>query len=183
MTDLIPMMPGYEDYKDSGVEWIGAIPAHWGKVKFKYSMTIKARLGWRGLKAHEYVENSKYGFLSTPNIKYKEINYGRAYFITKERYYESPEIMLKTGDILLVKDGSTLGISNIIKGLPFNCTVNSSIAVLRIFNICLISPIYLELFIKSEVIQRLIAVMRDGYGSSSLVSIRYKKLYTSDSTD
>jgi type I restriction enzyme S subunit len=29
MSDLMPVMPRYEVYKDSGVEWIGEIPAHW----------------------------------------------------------------------------------------------------------------------------------------------------------
>ena len=26
----------YERYKDSGVEWIGEIPEHWGVIKLKY---------------------------------------------------------------------------------------------------------------------------------------------------
>ncbi len=29
MTDLLPVMPRYETYKDSGVAWIGEIPEHW----------------------------------------------------------------------------------------------------------------------------------------------------------
>jgi type I restriction enzyme S subunit len=29
MTDIKTLMPGYEAYKDSGVEWIGEIPEHW----------------------------------------------------------------------------------------------------------------------------------------------------------
>jgi type I restriction enzyme S subunit len=33
-------MRRYDSYKDSGVEWIGEIPSHWGKSKFKY-LTIK----------------------------------------------------------------------------------------------------------------------------------------------
>ena len=28
-------MRQYESYKDSGVEWIGKIPSHWGKCRFK----------------------------------------------------------------------------------------------------------------------------------------------------
>jgi type I restriction enzyme S subunit len=150
--------------RDSGVEWIGKIPGHWGLIKFKYSMSIKARLGWKGLKADEYVDHSNYGFLSTPNIKTKDINYQEAYFITKERYDESPEIMLQSGDVLLVKDGSTLGISNMVRDMPFKCTVNSSIAVLRIFDIDITSPEYFELFLKSETMQRLISTMKDGMG-------------------
>lgn len=29
MSDLLPMMPRYEAYKDSGVAWIGEIPVGW----------------------------------------------------------------------------------------------------------------------------------------------------------
>ncbi|ENV70146.1 restriction endonuclease subunit S [Acinetobacter towneri] len=139
--------------KDSGVEWIGQIPEHWNTKKFKYAMSIKARLGWKGLKADEYVDNSEYGFLSTPNIKHQNIKYDECYFITQRRYEESPEIMLQDGDILLVKDGSTLGISNIVKNLPFKCTVNSSIAVLRKFQKEQYLPGFLNYYLKTSSIQ------------------------------
>lgn len=32
MTDFIPMMPGYEEYKNSGVAWIGEMPRHWHQL-------------------------------------------------------------------------------------------------------------------------------------------------------
>lgn len=150
--------------KDSGVEWIGEIPEHWNTKKFKYAMSIKARLGWKGLKADEYVDNSEYGFLSTPNIKHQNIKYDECYFITQRRYEESPEIMLEDGDILLVKDGSTLGISNIVKNLPFKCTVNSSIAVLRKFQKEQYLPSFLNYYLKTSSIQNHIKLVKDGMG-------------------
>lgn len=150
--------------KDSGVEWIGQIPEHWNTKKFKYAMSIKARLGWKGLKADEYVDNSEYGFLSTPNIKHQNIKYDECYFITQRRYEESPEIMLQNGDILLVKDGSTLGISNIVKNLPFKCTVNSSIAVLRKFQKEQYLPGFLNYYLKTSSIQNHIKLVKDGMG-------------------
>ncbi len=30
-------MKRYDSYKDSGVEWIGEIPSHWGTTKIKYT--------------------------------------------------------------------------------------------------------------------------------------------------
>ncbi|MGJ1229114.1 restriction endonuclease subunit S, partial [Sphingobacterium siyangense] len=115
-------------------------------------------------KADEYLDKSDFGFLSTPNIKNDEIAFDKAYYITKYRYDESPEIMLEQMDVLLVKDGSTLGISNIVKYLPFKCTVNSSIAVLRIFNRKIINPYFLNYVLKSEYIQRIISNMKGGMG-------------------
>ncbi|WP_289022825.1 restriction endonuclease subunit S [Desulfobacter postgatei] len=40
MTDLLPVMPRYEGYKDSGVEWIGEIPKDWNIEKIKYLFKI-----------------------------------------------------------------------------------------------------------------------------------------------
>lgn len=152
------------EMKDSGVEGLGKIPTDWKLMKFKYIIRIKARLGWKGLKASEYVDKSNYGFLSTPNIKRPKIDFSKAYFITERRYFESPEIMLEKDDVLLVKDGSTLGIVNIVKELPFQCTVNSSIAVLRIINKEALNADYLHLFLKSEYMQKVIALKKGGMG-------------------
>ena len=30
---------GYMEMKDSGIEWVGMIPAHWGICKIKYTVT------------------------------------------------------------------------------------------------------------------------------------------------
>ena len=148
--------------KDSGIEWLGEIPAYWELSQFSRHIRTKARLGWKGLRADEYV-NFGYGFLSTPNIKDKEIDFENINYITDERYTESPEIMLQKDDILLAKDGSTLGIVNIVKDLPFPCTVNSSIAVLRVISDRLI-PDFLKIFIESHYLQNIIQRIKGGMG-------------------
>ena len=150
----------YSKYKDSGVEWLGDIPEHWELDRIKNIGTVKARVGWKALKASEYVK-SGYFFLSTPNIKKVDIDYKNVNYITKERYYESPEIMLKDGDILLVKDGSTLGIVNIITNLKAQGTVNSSIGVLRLKNQF---NKYFYYFLKSNYLQNIIALKKEGMG-------------------
>ncbi len=33
--------PAYPDYKDSGVEWLGEVPAHWGISKLKHLARIR----------------------------------------------------------------------------------------------------------------------------------------------
>ena len=116
--------------KDPGVEWLGPVPEGWSISKLGFHASVKARLGWKGLKADEYVDEG-FIFLSTPNIKNRHIDFDAVNYITKERYLESPEIMLEVGDVLIAKDGSTLGTTNIVRDLPAPATVNSSIAVLR----------------------------------------------------
>src|ERR1022692_2653538 len=50
------------------------LPDGWSRSKLGFLATVKARLGWKGLKADEYVDEG-YIFLSTPNIKEHEIDF------------------------------------------------------------------------------------------------------------
>jgi type I restriction enzyme S subunit len=161
--------------KDSGVEWLGEIPEHWEKSQLGYLAKVKARLGWKGLTAQEYV-NDGYIFLATPNIKNEDyIDFQNVNYITSERYFESPEIMLEKNDILLVKDGSTLGIVNIVRELPSPSTVNSSIAVVRITK-----KLYSEFLFRwltGLYIQSLIQLMKGGQGVPHLFQADIKKFF------
>jgi type I restriction enzyme S subunit len=122
-------LPPYPKYKASGVEWLGQVPAHWQASKLGFVSWVRARLGWKGLTADEYVDDGV-AFLATPNIKGSLIDFKNVNFITQARYEESPEIKLRAGDVLLVKDGATLGIVNMVTSLPRPATVNGSIAVI-----------------------------------------------------
>lgn len=133
---------------------------------------MKGRLGWKGLTADEYVDEG-YGFLSTPDIKAKEIEWEHINHITAERYFESPEIMLERGDVLLTKDGSTLGIVNVVRELPEPSTVNSSIAVLRPSG--RVSGVYLRYFLSAHPIQSHIERMKDGMGVPHLFQADIRK--------
>lgn len=155
-------MNPYPAYKDSGIAWLGEIPSHWEVNRFRRVILTKARLGWKGLKASEYVPKG-YGFLSTPNIKGVHLDFDNINFITEQRFLESPEIMLQESDILLAKDGSTLGIVNVVRDLPFPSTVNSSIAVLRPLNGDL-NSVYVMYFLSSHFMQTLIDLKKDGMG-------------------
>jgi type I restriction enzyme S subunit len=158
--------------RDAGVEWLGEVPEHWNKSYLGFECSVKARLGWKGLKAEEYVE-SGYIFLATPNIKELEIDFENVNYITMERYEESPEIMLEIGDVLVTKDGSTTGTTNVVKCLPFQATVNSSIAVLR--TIGRINSLYLYFFFVSTYTQNVIKCMQGGMGVPHLFQADLKK--------
>ncbi|WP_262966887.1 restriction endonuclease subunit S [Methylobacter psychrophilus] len=158
--------------RDSGVEWLGEVPEHWSKSYLGFECSVKARLGWKGLKAEEYVENG-FIFLATPNIKELEIDFENVNYITKKRYEESPEIMLEIGDVLVTKDGSTTGTTNVVKCLPSPSTVNSSIAVLR--TIGRINSLYLYFFFVSTYTQNVIKCMQGGMGVPHLFQADLRK--------
>jgi type I restriction enzyme S subunit len=160
--------------KDSGIEWLGELPEEWEIMPLKHLASLKGRLGWKGLKADEYIDNG-FGFLSTPDIKNEFIDFKSINFITEERYLESPEIMLKNGDVLLVKDGSTLGIVNYIRELPFPTTVNSSIGIIRVLDRNILNPEYLFWQLKSDYMQTVISRLKSGQGVPHLFQKYIKK--------
>jgi len=143
------------------IEWVSLLPPSWTAKRLGFIATVKARLGWKGLKAEEYVDEG-YIFLSTPNLKGDEIDFENVNYITKERYEESPEIMLREGDVLMVKDGATLGIVALVKSLPAPATVNGSTAVIRTTQEC--DSRFLCYWLRSQGVQQLIEKMKGGMG-------------------
>lgn len=118
------------EMKDSGIDGAEMIPSHWKTTRLCYECYIRARLGWRGLKADEYVDDG-YAFISAFNIQNGKLVWAPLNYITKERFDESPEIKLHKGDVLIVKDGAGVGKCARVDDLPIGGTApNSSIAVI-----------------------------------------------------
>jgi len=140
---------------------LGWIPKQWEAVRLGDHTTVKARLGWKGLKSEEYVDDG-YIFLATPNLKANQIDFENVNYISKWRYDESPEIQLRVGDVLIVKDGSTLGISNYVRYLPRPTTVNGSIAVVRTEPTLFHEFLYH--FVNGHAFQKLITLKKAGLG-------------------
>lgn len=133
----------------------------WPEVRLGDHARVKARLGWKGLKAEEYVLDGPI-FLAAPNLRGGRIDFDRVDHLPQWRYDESPEIQLAVGDVLLVKDGSTLGMSGIVNALPAPTTVNGSIAVIR--PDASLASGYLFYSINGQRFQRLIWLRRAGLG-------------------
>jgi type I restriction enzyme S subunit len=74
--------------------------------------------------------------------------------------------------VLLAKDGSTLGIANVVRDLPAPATVNGSIAVIRPFGM---ESRYLMYVLRGSAIQEWIAQVKDGMGVPHLFQADIKK--------
>lgn len=164
---------GEREMKDSGVEWVSYIPVDWNTIKLKYCTYIRARLGWRALKADEYVE-SGFPFLSAFNIVNNALHFTNLNYINQFRYDESPEIRLKVGDVLLVKDGAGIGKCAIVENMPIPSTVNGSIAVIS--STSFITPKYLYYYFLSEMFQQHIDLLKDGMGVPHLFQSGLKEI-------
>lgn len=150
------------EMKDSSVEWVGIIPASWISSRLGYETYIRARLGWKGLKADEYVDEG-YAFISAFNIQNNKLVWTPLNYITKERYDESPEIKLHIGDVIIVKDGAGIGKCARIDSLPMGETApNSSIGVIT--PLAKLNYRYLAYYLQSAIFNNLILKLLNGMG-------------------
>jgi type I restriction enzyme S subunit len=159
--------------KDSGIPWVGNIPDNWSVKRLQSIAYVRARLGWRGLTADEYVD-SGYAFLSAFNIIDDILDLSELNYIDKFRYDESPEIKLSEGDILIVKDGAGLGKCARIDELPFEATTNSSLAVISANE--QVNYRYLYYFLVSDSFKEFIEIVKNGMGVPHLVQSELRKL-------
>ena len=158
--------------KDSGVEWIGEVPENWEVKILSKIIWLRARLGWKGLKAEEYVEFG-YPFLSAFNIINNQLNWSGLYYINKQRYDESPEIKLSVGDVLIVKDGAGIGKTARVDSLPYGkSTVNSSLGVITPSEI--LDYQYLYYFLLSNPFQNMVGFLKNGMGVPHLTQENIK---------
>ena len=118
------------EMKDSGVEWIGEIPREWEFIPLKHICYMKGRIGWKGLKQDEFLDDGDYYLITGHDIKNDRVDWNKCYHISKERYDESPEIMLEEQDLLFTKDG-TIGKTLLIENLPKPTSLNSHLLVIR----------------------------------------------------
>jgi len=126
-------MKKYDNYKDSGIEWIGEIPEHWKVKKIKHRCYVKGRVGWNGLKSSEFLTEG-YAYLVTgTDFKDDTIDWVNCYHIDEDRYNEDPFIQLKKEDLLITKDG-TIGKLAVVNNLNKPACLNSGIFVVRSLN-------------------------------------------------
>lgn len=90
---------------------------------------IKARIGWRGLSSSEYMEEGPF-LIAGQHIKSGQIAWDKCDHISEQRYQESHEIILRSGDVILTKDG-TIGRVARVDELPGDATINGTMMLVR----------------------------------------------------
>ena len=121
----------YEKYKDSGIAWIGNIPEHWKIIDLKYLSDIRGRIGFRGYTVSDLVSEGEGAFvIGGKHINQCVLNMKYPDYISWDKYYESPEIMVSKGDIVMAQRG-TLGKVAIIEYDINEATINPSLVLIK----------------------------------------------------
>lgn len=133
--------------KDSGIEWIGEVPEHWEICKIKHIGKIHGRVGYRGYTTADLVQEGEGALtIGGKHISKCTLDLSDAEYISWSKYYESPEIMVTKGDILIAQRGS-LGKSALIKEDIGEATINPSLVLL---NSIKFNPTFLHYILLSD---------------------------------
>lgn len=117
------------EMKNSGIEWIGSIPAHWKTLRLKYASTLKGRIGWQGLRTDEYLDEGPFLITGT-DFDNGMINWNSCVHISEGRFNQDINIQIKEDDLLVTKDG-TIGKVAIALNCPEKVSLNSGVFIVR----------------------------------------------------
>lgn len=133
----------------------------YNNVKLGDYLYIKGRIGWKGLKKEEYLPYSNYRIINGESLTTDGIDWSKAGYISRERYEESPEIMLENDDILISKDG-TIGKIGFVESLEGCATVASGIFVIRNQRPTEINTRFIYHFLSSKAFRDFITMRTEG---------------------
>ncbi len=105
----------------------------WKEHKLCNIASIVGRIGFRGYTTNDIVAKGKGAIaLSPTNIENNRLTYDKDNtYISFYKYEESPEIMIKQGDVVFVKTGSTVGKVAYVDKLICKTTLNPQVVVLK----------------------------------------------------
>jgi len=102
------------------------------QYKIEDCFTLRARIGWQGLRAEEFTDYGPYLVTGT-DFKNGKIDWDTCYHVEEHRYKQDRGIQLREHDLLITKDG-TIGKTAVVHDCPEKTTLNSGVFVVRAIN-------------------------------------------------
>lgn len=102
----------------------------WIPVTFNQVIIPKARIGWQGLKKHEYLRSGYSYLIGGTDFSNGTVSMDNISYVTQERYDMDANIQVSENDVLVTKDG-TIGKVAIVPELNKPATLNSGVFVFR----------------------------------------------------
>lgn len=92
--------------KDSGVEWIGEIPAHWDVEPIKYRVTFHNGDRGENYPSKSELQSEGIPFINAGHLEGDGLNMDNMDYISEEKYRIMGGVKLRSGDILYCLRGS-----------------------------------------------------------------------------
>lgn len=118
--------------KDSGIEWIRDVPHFYDISKVKYIADIHGRIGYRGYTKDDLVDKGQGALtLGGKHINDRnQLDLSDPTYISWDKYYESPEIMIEYNNLVVVQRGSIGKVAIIDKNIG-EATINPSLILVN----------------------------------------------------
>ncbi len=163
LTELIEKKKGIRDgaLEDlvSGKTRLKGFSGEWEQVLFDQVIVPKARIGWQGLKKHEYLRFGYSYLICGTDFCDGAVSLDNISYVTKERYDMDSNIQVRGNDVLVTKDG-TIGKVALLQDLDKPATLNSGVFVFRTNNRLL--PTFLYRVLSSSVFRKFIDTLSAG---------------------
>lgn len=131
----------------------------WTTVSFNQTITPKARIGWQGLKKHEYLRSGYSYLIGGTDFSHGTVSLDNIWYVSKDRYDMDANIQVSENDVLVTKDG-TIGKVALVPELGKPATLNSGVFVFRTNNRLL--PTFLFRVLSSSVFREFIDTLSAG---------------------
>lgn len=160
--------------KDSGVEWLGDIPAHWESPSLRYLGTkFGSGLTPRGGATTYQTEGVV--FLRSQNIHFNGIRLTDVAYISEQTNNDMKNSSVQSDDVLINITGASIGrVTTVPTGFP-KANVNQHVAIIRP-RLNQVTPRFLALFLQSSPAQKEILQLSTGAAREGLAMDELKSL-------
>lgn len=120
----------YPEYKDSGVNWLGAVPAHWGVKRLKYQVS-KIGSGKTPRGGAEVYVSEGIMLIRSQNVYDNGLRLDDVVFIDEDADAEMFSTRVSGGDVLLNITGASIGRAAIVPDSIPPSNVNQHVCIIR----------------------------------------------------
>ena len=103
---------------------------NWKQEKLSSTMEVRGRVGWKGYKKEDLRNSGPLVLGATHLSDDGRIDLSEPVFLSEEKYFESPEIMVKQNDLIFAQRGS-LGKVGLVETEYKAATINPCVLILR----------------------------------------------------
>jgi type I restriction enzyme S subunit len=159
-------MKRYPSYKNSGIEWMGEVPANWDVVRLKH-ITNKIGSGKTPLGGAAVYVSEGVPLIRSQNVLFRGLSLEEVAYITAETDAEMAGSHAFPGDVLLNITGASIGRCCILPDNVVHANVNQHVCIIRPDQKYLL-PDYLNAFLVSSLGQMQIFAGEEGISREGL---------------
>ncbi len=116
---------------------------NWETVSLKSVAEVRGRVGWKGYKKDDLRESGPLVLGATHLTESGCLDLSSPVHLSREKYEESPEIMLQKNDLIFTQRGNTIGKVGLLENDIGEATINPCVLILRPLTI---NPIYFKTY-------------------------------------